>query len=104
MSTRPPPSSPPPPTGTGRKPAAHAPPSRVRDDDAIRDMESRQLRQMLVFAGCAATVALAATVLAQLAFVLLLASLPLIAIHAQSTCPAESTFDAKKEMKRVMRG
>jgi len=71
------------------------------DADSLSDEQNRQLMQ---YAAYAVGVAIVAKVVLSAMVSLYLILFPLIVLYAIQTCPSESSFDAKKELKRVMRG
>uniref|UniRef100_A0A7S2EWT4 Uncharacterized protein n=1 Tax=Trieres chinensis TaxID=1514140 RepID=A0A7S2EWT4_TRICV len=73
-------------------------------DRVAEVMAEEQTKQMMIMAAYGVGFAICLRLLAQIATVLFLAAFPMIYLHAIQTCPNESTFDAKKELKRVMRG
>ena len=54
----------------------------------------------LIFIGVATLMRIVASVFASIYFIVL----PLVLLYAMQTCPSHEEFDAKKELKRVLRG
>ena len=67
-------------------------------------LSDEQNRQLLLYAAYAVGIAVAVKVVVSAIFSLYILALPVAFMYALQTCPAEASFDAKKELKRVMRG
>jgi hypothetical protein len=70
-------------------------------DDVLTDQENKKL---LLFAAYAIGAAIAFRVVLQAFFYVYLLAFPLVYLYAVQSCPPDESFDAKQQLKRVMRG
>eukprot|EP00543_Licmophora_paradoxa_P008979 CAMPEP_0202442804 /NCGR_PEP_ID=MMETSP1360-20130828/2165_1 /ASSEMBLY_ACC=CAM_ASM_000848 /TAXON_ID=515479 /ORGANISM="Licmophora paradoxa, Strain CCMP2313" /LENGTH=292 /DNA_ID=CAMNT_0049058261 /DNA_START=28 /DNA_END=906 /DNA_ORIENTATION=- len=71
----------------------------------VQSQFSQEQNQLLLkYAGFAIAFAVAVKALMNAVFALYIILLPILYLYALSTAPHEDSFDAKKELKRVMRG
>lgn len=72
--------------------------------NATNGMSDEQNMQLVTAAMYAVAAAAAIKILSAVLFSLWLAVLPVVFVYAVHTCPSNESFDAKKMLKRVMRG
>ena len=72
--------------------------------DAIPVLSDEQNMQLIKFGVMGIAGLLLLRVVLNAALVLYILALPALYVYLLNTCPAEASFDAKKELKRVMRG
>jgi hypothetical protein len=73
-------------------------------DDGAAMWTPEQHKQMLQMAGGAVACAVAVRVVLQTLTVLYVLAVPALYVYLVSTCPSEDSFDAKQQLKRVLRG
>lgn len=83
--------------------------SRNQEGSAVRNnstggLSDEQNQQLMTVAMYAVAAAVVVKVLSAILFSLWLAVLPVAFVYAVHTCPSNESFDAKKLLKRVMRG
>mmetsp|Transcript_16881 Transcript_16881/g.31565 ORF Transcript_16881/g.31565 Transcript_16881/m.31565 type:complete len:168 (-) Transcript_16881:191-694(-) len=76
----------------------------VERERAKEAMSEEQTKQMMFLAAYGVGFAVAMKILAMIALPLFIVALPLVYLYAIQNCPSNDSFDAKKELKRVMRG
>jgi hypothetical protein len=73
-------------------------------DDSAAMWTPEQHKQMLQMVGGAVACAVAVRVVLQTLTVLYVLAIPALYVYLVSTCPSEDSFDAKQQLKRVLRG
>mmetsp|Transcript_50311 Transcript_50311/g.151498 ORF Transcript_50311/g.151498 Transcript_50311/m.151498 type:complete len:135 (-) Transcript_50311:1255-1659(-) len=76
----------------------------VDRERAMETMAAEQSKQMMLLAAYGVGLTVVLKVLAMIAMPLFVVAFPLVYISALQSCPQNESFDAKNELKRVMRG
>ena len=88
-------------TTTSSRPSATATTTTNNNTNVLTEEENKQLLQYAMYAVGAAIVL---RIMMQTMATLSLLLVPCLYFYALQTCPRESSFDAKKELKRILRG
>lgn len=73
-------------------------------ESAMEAMSAEQTKQTMFLAAYAIAFAISLKILATIALPLMIVALPIAYMYATQNCPSNDSFDAKVELKRVMRG
>jgi hypothetical protein len=76
----------------------------VRDPPAMDVLTDQENKSLIMYAAYAIGAAIAFRFVLQAFFYVYLLAFPLVYLYAVQSCPSDESFDAKQQLKRVMRG